>query len=104
ETPQVVQEWSRTPIRLSVYLRLPWTLPMPTRATLRVPSRQVPALEAIRELSEADFDKLATALRTGQSGDTVGLRNDVVSAVPSLDESADGIIDMLLSATALRNQ
>jgi hypothetical protein len=77
---------------------------MPTRSRLRVPPRQGPALEAIRDLSQTDFDDLVTVFRTAQSGDTVGLRNNILTAVPSLDESAEGIVDMLISATVLRNQ
>jgi hypothetical protein len=77
---------------------------MPTRSKLRVPTAQVAAFEAIRDLPETDFGNLVAVFRAAQSGDVAALRRNVESAVPLLTGTAEAVIDMLISVTVLRNQ
>jgi hypothetical protein len=77
---------------------------MANRARLRVPARQVPAFEALQDLSDAEFTALVGALEGVPTFDLSTLESQVVAAVPALAETADTVIDMLLSVDVLRNQ
>ena len=75
---------------------------MAASRSLRVPPRQVAAVEALRDLSEADFATLVETLATGPI-DPNGMREAVANAIPVLSpEEAQNAVDMLLALDRVR--